>query len=41
MDRHWIWQDDQHLTREPRQIKGGFVEVPRQPGLGVALTWTL
>jgi len=37
IDTHWIWQDGQHLTREPLQIKGGCVEVPRKPGLGVEL----
>ena len=37
MDTHWIWQDGQRLTQEPLQIKGGFVEVPQAPGLGVKL----
>jgi len=37
IDTHWIWQDGQRLTKEPLQIKGGFVEVPRKPGLGVEL----
>jgi glucarate dehydratase len=27
----------QRLTKEPLQIKGGFVEVPKKPGLGVEL----
>jgi glucarate dehydratase len=35
IDSHWIWQDGQRLTREPLQIKGGAVEVPRRPGLGI------
>jgi glucarate dehydratase len=35
IDTHWIWQDGQRLTREPLQIKGGVVQVPRRPGLGV------
>jgi glucarate dehydratase len=35
IDTHWIWQDGQRLTREPLQIKGGLVEVPRRPGLGI------
>jgi glucarate dehydratase len=35
IDTHWIWQDGQRLTREPLQIKGGMVQVPNRPGLGV------
>ena len=37
IDTHWIWQDGQRLTREPLQIRGGRVEVPRRPGLGIEL----
>ena len=37
IDTHWIWQDGQRLTREPLQIVGGLVQVPRKPGLGVEL----
>ncbi|MEO7337046.1 MAG: glucarate dehydratase [Caldimonas sp.] len=37
IDTHWIWQDGQRLTKEPFQIKGGLVEVPKRPGLGVEL----
>jgi glucarate dehydratase len=37
IDTHWIWQDGQRLTKEPFQIKGGLVEVPQKPGLGVEL----
>ncbi|WP_137894593.1 glucarate dehydratase [Ramlibacter sp. 2FC] len=37
IDTHWIWQDGQRLTREPLQIKGGYVDVPNKPGLGVEL----
>ena len=37
IDTHWIWQDGQRLTREPLQITGGLVQVPKQPGLGVEL----
>jgi glucarate dehydratase len=37
IDTHWIWQDGQFLTREPLQIKGGYVEVPKKPGLGIEL----
>jgi len=37
IDTHWIWQDGQRLTKEPLRIKGGKVEVPKQPGLGVEL----
>ena len=37
IDTHWIWQDGQRLTREPLQIAGGMVEVPKKPGLGIEL----
>jgi glucarate dehydratase len=37
IDTHWIWQDGQFLTKEPLQIVGGHVEVPKKPGLGVEL----
>jgi glucarate dehydratase len=37
IDTHWIWQDGQRLTREPLQIVGGLVQVPKKPGLGVEL----
>ncbi|MCI1007270.1 glucarate dehydratase [Herbaspirillum sp. C7C8] len=37
IDTHWIWQDGQHLTRDPLKIIGGKVQVPCKPGLGVEL----
>jgi len=37
IDTHWIWQDGQHLTRNPFRIEGGKVQVPARPGLGVEL----
>ena len=37
IDTHWIWQDGQRLTKEPLEIKGGLVQVPKKPGLGVEL----
>jgi glucarate dehydratase len=37
IDTHWIWQDGQRLTREPLQIKGGSIDVPKKPGLGIQL----
>jgi glucarate dehydratase len=37
IDTHWIWQDGQRLTKEPLRIEGGFVQVPKAPGLGVEL----
>jgi glucarate dehydratase len=37
IDTHWIWQDGQRLTREPFQIKGGLVQVPKRGGLGVEI----
>lgn len=36
LDTHWIWQEGrERLTREPLQIVGGCVEVPKKPGLGI------
>jgi len=40
IDTHWIWQDGQRLTKEPLQIKGGLVQVPKKPGLGIELDMT-
>ena len=38
IDTHWIWQEGREaLTREPLRIKGGLVEVPKKPGLGIEL----
>ncbi len=37
IDTHWIWQDGQRLTKDPLQIAGGKVQVPKKPGLGVEL----
>jgi glucarate dehydratase len=37
IDTHWIWQDGQRLTTEPLQIRGGVVQVPSKPGLGIEL----
>jgi len=37
IDTHWIWQDGQHLTRNPLRIVDGMVAVPTAPGLGVEL----
>ncbi len=37
IDTHWIWQDGQRLTKEPLQIEGGFVQVPKKPGLGIEI----
>lgn len=37
IDTHWIWQDGQRLTREPLQIREGYVQVPKKPGLGIEL----
>ena len=37
IDTHWIWQDGQRLTKEPFQIKGGLVAVPKRGGLGVEI----
>nr|VGL72905.1 MerA [Klebsiella pneumoniae] len=38
IDTHWIWQEgNQRLTKQPFEIKGGMVQVPSTPGLGVEL----
>jgi glucarate dehydratase len=37
IDTHWIWQDGQYLTKSPLQIKDGYIDVPKKPGLGVEL----
>ncbi|AWH88038.1 glucarate dehydratase [Limnobaculum parvum] len=38
IDTHWIWQEgNQRITKEPLQIKGGMVQVPKKPGLGVEI----
>ena len=39
IDTHWIWQDGERLTREPLAIRGGLVQVPERPGLGIELDW--
>ncbi len=37
IDTHWIWQEGEQLTREPLEIVGGKVAVPKKPGLGVEI----
>jgi glucarate dehydratase len=37
IDTHWIWQDGQRLTKDPLKIEGGYVQVPRKPGLGIEI----
>jgi glucarate dehydratase len=37
IDTHWIWQDGQHLTRNPFLIREGLLTVPDRTGLGVDL----
>lgn len=37
IDTHWIWQDGQHLTTNPLQIRHGQIAVPTAAGLGVRL----
>ncbi len=35
IDTHWIWQEgNQRLTKQPFEIKGGMVQVPKYPGPG-------
>jgi glucarate dehydratase len=35
IDTHWIWQEGQHLTREPFRIVDGGIALPDRPGLGI------
>jgi glucarate dehydratase len=37
IDTHWIWQDGQHLTKDPLKIEDGRLTVPEKPGLGIEL----
>ena len=37
IDTHWIWQDGQRLTKDPLQIRDGYVQVPKKPGLGIEI----
>ncbi len=37
IDTHWIWQDGQRLTKAPLRIEGGYVQVPKKPGLGIEI----
>lgn len=37
MDTHWIWQDGQHLTKNPLKIKDGKISVPDTPGFGLEI----
>lgn len=37
LDTHWIWQDGQNLLKDTPQIKDGYLEVPKKPGLGVTI----
>ena len=38
IDTHWIWQEGrERLTKEPMQITGGCIDLPKKPGLGVEL----
>ncbi len=37
IDTHWIWQDGQHLTKNPFKIVDGKIAVPERPGLGIEI----
>lgn len=37
LDTHWIWQEGQHLTKEPMQIVNGKIALSDKPGLGIEL----
>jgi glucarate dehydratase len=39
IDTHWIWQDGQRLTKEPLQIEGGYVKVPKKAAWASSSTW--
>ena len=36
IDTHWIWQEGrERLTKEPMQIVGGCIDLPKKGGLGI------
>ena len=36
IDTHWIWQEGlERLTKAPLQIRGGCIDLPEKPGLGI------
>ncbi|SEI01182.1 D-glucarate dehydratase [Halobacillus karajensis] len=35
IDTHWIWQEGQHLTKNPYKIIEGKIKLPDKPGLGI------
>lgn len=36
VDTHWIWQEGiERLTKKPLEIRGGFIDLPQKPGLGI------
>ncbi|AWH88039.1 enolase C-terminal domain-like protein [Limnobaculum parvum] len=37
LDTHWIWQEGQHLTKEPMQIINGKIALSDKSGLGIEL----
>ena len=37
MDTHWIWQDGEYLTKDPLEIKDGYIEISKKPGLGLEI----
>lgn len=37
MDTHWIWQEGQHLTKDPLTIRDGQITIPEAPGLGIEI----
>jgi glucarate dehydratase len=37
MDTHWIWQDGQHLTKNPLRIRDSKIHVSNAPGFGLEL----
>ncbi len=41
IDTHWIWQAGQRLTKNPFEIKGGFIDIPDKPGLGIELDFQM
>ncbi|MFA6506258.1 MAG: enolase C-terminal domain-like protein [Treponemataceae bacterium] len=35
MDTHWIWQEGRSLCENPMTIEGGYIAIPKKPGLGI------
>ena len=37
IDTHWIWQEGQHLSKNPLKFNNGMIDTPQAPGLGIEI----